>query len=91
MGKRKPDSLEGWQAELAWVLSVKDNPPGAFVSYCEMQARFAEKDGFPEIANQILDASRQSPAKAATKAARIDWTLQQALRASRRQDEIEGL
>lgn len=60
---RTPWSREAWEAEQRFVLSINpEYPPvefgygvGCFARYCNMQARFADEDGFPDIAASIRE------------------------------------
>lgn len=60
MGTRTPNSQEWWEKETAFIemQSVSWIRMGEFSSYCSMQARFADKDGFPELAERIRQAER---------------------------------
>ena len=54
---RNPESREYWLEETAfienqWALDTKDRMD-AFPAYVKMQASFARKDGFPDLALRI--------------------------------------
>lgn len=57
---RKPATRAWWEEETAWIEKEgqKRYPMGAFPQYCDMQAHFAEKDGFPDLAARILAAKK---------------------------------
>ena len=59
---RKPETLFGWLAEVAYIESIDREHPGTsfggdpacFRRYVEMQASFAREDGFPLLADRML-------------------------------------
>ena len=60
MGSRKPYPREWWEEETQFIESEsrKRFRMGEFSSYCCMQARFADKDGFSDLAERIRTAER---------------------------------
>lgn len=58
---RKPDTREWWETETVFIEDETKKPysMGAFHNYCDMQARFAKKDGFPDLAARILAAKKK--------------------------------
>lgn len=62
MKQRNSLNTEFWRDELAYIQSVNvrdpgpgyNNSPACFASYCDMQARSAERDGCYELSDQIL-------------------------------------
>jgi hypothetical protein len=57
---RRPEGRDYWERETYFIEreAEKDNPMGMFEGYCNMQKRFAEQDGFPELAQRIENAKR---------------------------------
>lgn len=56
---RLPNSREWWETETQFIEaeSTRTYRMGGFERYCDMQARFAAKDGFPALAARIREAS----------------------------------
>jgi hypothetical protein len=50
-----------WKSEVEWIeAEAKVSEAGMFPKYCVMQAAFAKLDGFPELADRILEAGRSN-------------------------------
>ena len=47
-----------WEDEVTWIEMQANNTNRikSFNSYCEMQIKFAERDGFPDLAKRIKEA-----------------------------------
>lgn len=60
---RKPESREHWLTEVEFIEAQARTPypdrMASFETYCRMQASFAAKDGYTEIAARIIDAARR--------------------------------
>lgn len=58
---REPKPRSWWEEETLFIEqeSRKRYPMQAFYSYCGMQAMFADRDGFPDLAARILTARKQ--------------------------------
>lgn len=57
--QRHPRSWWVTETEFIERESIKDNPMGSFLSYCDMQSRFAKKDGFLDLADRINNAKKR--------------------------------
>lgn len=57
---RKPNTRDWWEEETAWIEAEgqKTHRMARFDRYCDMQAHFAELDGFPDLATRILAAKK---------------------------------
>jgi len=61
MGKRKPNTKIEWEIELSYIqriaetndLSSFNNNLITFKNYVNMQAKFAEEDGYKELADKM--------------------------------------
>lgn len=55
-----PKSREWWELETIWIEreSKKEIRMAAFNKYCTMQATFAKKDGFQDLATRIRKANK---------------------------------
>ena len=63
MGNRIPQPQDWWEKETLFIEAEarKTNyRMGSFHSYCDMQARFAEVDGYYTLAGRIKQAKREA-------------------------------
>ena len=58
---RQANSAAWWNSEVEFIEKEAKNPQkmGMFPEYCAMQAKFANLDGFPAVADRIIAAGKE--------------------------------